>query len=68
MKALSHGTQSGYAYHKCRCDLCKKAHADYMRPYVKKAGNKYDRRKEKPSYTKNLAKEPDYKFTGKSRS
>lgn len=27
---FKHGTRSGYGYHKCRCDACKKAQLDYM--------------------------------------
>jgi hypothetical protein len=28
---LVHGTVTGYSYHKCRCDLCKKAKSDYRK-------------------------------------
>jgi hypothetical protein len=26
---INHGTHSGYAYYGCRCDECKRAHAQY---------------------------------------
>jgi hypothetical protein len=28
---MKHGTLNGYKYHRCRCDLCKKANRDYLR-------------------------------------
>ena len=31
-----HGTKNGYAYHKCRCDLCKEANRVYGRAYAEK--------------------------------
>lgn len=31
-----HGTDSGYHNLKCRCDACKKAHADYMKEYYRR--------------------------------
>jgi hypothetical protein len=34
-KELQHGKPSTYNNHKCRCDLCKAAWAEYMRPRVK---------------------------------
>lgn len=30
---IPHGTKNGYRYHKCRCDLCKKANAEASRKY-----------------------------------
>lgn len=30
-KALPHGTDSGYTYHRCRCERCRAAHADAAR-------------------------------------
>jgi hypothetical protein len=32
-----HGTTTGYNYFKCRCELCRRAFADYMREYRKRA-------------------------------
>lgn len=31
MTDIKHGTTNGYVNHKCRCDLCRRAWADYMR-------------------------------------
>lgn len=31
--SIPHGTSVGYTYHKCRCELCKKNHADRHRAY-----------------------------------
>lgn len=28
---IPHGKRHGYTYHKCRCDLCRAAQAEYMR-------------------------------------
>jgi hypothetical protein len=28
---MEHGTNTGYNYHRCRCDLCKAAHAKAAR-------------------------------------
>jgi len=30
-KEIVHGTISGYSYHSCRCDLCKKSYSDYQK-------------------------------------
>ena len=35
MTELKHGSASTYNNHKCRCDKCTKAWADYMRPRMK---------------------------------
>jgi hypothetical protein len=32
-KVSEHGTNSYYNYHKCRCDACRKAHAETNRSY-----------------------------------
>lgn len=32
-KPTPHGTYNGYQHYKCRCDLCKKAAADYTKQY-----------------------------------
>jgi hypothetical protein len=32
----AHGSRVGYNYHKCRCDLCRKAQREYMRTYSQK--------------------------------
>lgn len=47
MAELQHGKASTYNNHKCRCDACKKAWADYIREggYVKRYQEK--KRKEK---------------------
>lgn len=31
MKTITHGTVSGYAHHRCRCDNCTRANSDYQR-------------------------------------
>lgn len=35
-EGFQHGTKTGYAYHKCRCDLCRKAHNERIKTYQKK--------------------------------
>jgi hypothetical protein len=35
---LIHGTKSGYNYHRCRCDLCKKANAEFQADYRARTG------------------------------
>jgi hypothetical protein len=40
MKEIRHGTQAGYS-RKCRCELCRRAHAEYNYPLVKANGWKY---------------------------
>jgi hypothetical protein len=37
---IKHGCTTAYQYHKCRCELCKKAQRDYMRSYRSDATNK----------------------------
>ena len=48
MKELNHGTASCYNNDGCRCDDCRKAWADYMRPRIKR----YRARKRKNSEVK----------------
>lgn len=36
---IRHGTKNAYNYHRCRCDLCRKAAADYRRIRRNKADN-----------------------------
>ena len=36
MHAPEHGTRSMYGYRGCRCDACKKAHAEYHKEYREK--------------------------------
>jgi len=31
VKNITHGTISGYSYHKCRCDKCKKKNTEYYK-------------------------------------
>lgn len=33
LRIIQHGTTTGYQYHKCRCDLCRKAQTDSVRQY-----------------------------------
>lgn len=33
-----HGTTTGYRAHRCRCDRCRSALADYMREYRHRTG------------------------------
>lgn len=35
LKELSHGKPSTYNNHKCRCEECTKAWAEYMAPRIK---------------------------------
>ena len=42
---LVHGTEVGYSYHKCRCELCRKAATDYKR-------KRYTPEKRKEKYLK----------------
>jgi hypothetical protein len=35
-KDIPHGTDCGYCYHKCRCSLCREAHAEKHRKYRQK--------------------------------
>lgn len=34
--SVPHGTRSGYSYHRCRCDECKRAHREGAQRYRKK--------------------------------
>ncbi len=45
-----HGKASSYNNHGCRCDKCRKAWADYMRPRIKK----YRANKKKKQETVNI--------------
>lgn len=33
LTGIVHGTRNAYGYHRCRCEACRAAHAEYMRPY-----------------------------------
>jgi hypothetical protein len=47
MAELIHGRASTYNNHKCRCEDCKAAWADYMRDRVKKWRRKQKQEKQK---------------------
>lgn len=67
---IVHGTNSGYTYG-CRCEICKKAHADYNRPRVKAAAGKYHKQKpptEKTILMRSVKTPPVYTFIGKRKN
>lgn len=33
-----HGTENGYGRYRCRCERCRKAHADYLREWKHRNG------------------------------
>ena len=35
-RSVRHGTVRGYVGDLCRCDDCRRAWADYMRPYMRR--------------------------------
>ena len=37
---IPHGTHGGYVYHKCRCALCTKAHAECVAEYRLRTGKR----------------------------
>ena len=37
-KVAGHGSKSMYSYHKCRCNICKKANTERQRKYLKNKG------------------------------
>ena len=52
-KTITHGTVSGYRYHKCKCDLCRQAAYASHRRWVeanKAYTNEYARKKHKRHY------------------
>ena len=38
--AIRHGTRYSYTRKRCRCDLCRKANADYIRGYYHDTGRR----------------------------
>ena len=37
---IPHGTHCGYHHHHCRCDLCRKSHAECVAEYRKRTGKR----------------------------
>lgn len=42
---MNHGTRTCYVHHKCRCDLCKAAQAEYQRKVYAENGYNQNRKR-----------------------
>jgi hypothetical protein len=60
-KLFKHGTDGAYAYHKCRCAECKRAHADAQIEY-------YHYRKQMAIATQKLAAMKANPSTGRTKT
>lgn len=66
---IIHGTQAGYS-RKCRCHLCKEAHANYAKSryiHKEKSPKKVKLKSDRTIYRESLKATADYSFIGKRK-